>query len=430
MNPYDFTAPSVIRFGDGRASEAGMAVRAIGRHAWLLTGGGSFDAPGGPAETIMSSLEQAAVHCQWIGRVHGEPTVPVVADIVRGTRRLDAEDVVIVAVGGGAVIDTAKAVAAVALVPESDDVESSLRDRLEGIGRGMPTNPRAIRSRRPDQAGPRVVTDGPAADTAPEDVSVLPIVAIPTTAGTGAEATRNAVIGCPENRIKRSIRSPLLVPRAAIVDPSLTATCGRDVATWCGMDCLTQLIEGFITRFRRPIPRALVAQAFPDAMRGLQTVVAHAGQREVDESVRSARGALSHAALLSGLALANAGLGLAHGVAAALGGAFDVPHGLACAVMLPIAVQINRSACETDFAELERLMDPSSPGNDARAADRFVGRIESLCDQLAIPRRLSPLGIESSAIEWLARNSGGSSMRGNPVELTTGELADLLARVL
>lgn len=401
MDAYDFTAPPVIRFGDGRVVETGGVVRASGCRVWLLTGGDSFDAPVGPAAAILSSLDEAGLPWERIGRIRGEPTVSSVGGVVRETRRLDSAGAVILAVGGGAVIDAAKAVAAVALDAGQDDPEEVILDRLEGIGRGMP-----------------------------DDATVLPVVAVPTTAGTGAEATRNAVIGCPERRLKRSIRSPLLVPRGAIVDPALTATCARDVAAFCGLDCLTQLIESFVSRFRRPIPRALVRQALPGAVRGLPAVVAEAGRREVDETVREARAALAHGAFLSGLALANSGLGLAHGVAAALGGACGVPHGLACAVLLPIALRVNRKAVEADFAELERLVDEAAPRSDSLAADRFLARIDGLLAELGIPRRLSAIGVNSDQIGWLAHNSGGSSMRGNPVDLSTDDLLAVLTEAV
>jgi alcohol dehydrogenase class IV len=401
MDAYDFTAPPVIRFGSGRVVEAGAVVRASGCRAWLLTGGDSFDARGGPAAAIASSLEEAGVPWERIGRIRGEPTVSSVGAVVRETRRLDSAGAVVLAVGGGAVLDAAKAVAAVALDSGPQEPEELILDRLEGIGRGMP-----------------------------DDAPVLPVVAVPTTAGTGAEATRNAVIGCPERRLKRSIRSPLLVPRGAIVDPALTATCTRDVAAWCGLDCLTQLIESFVSRFRRPIPRALVRQALPGAVRGLPMVVAEAGRTQVEEPAHEARAAVAHAALVSGLALANSGLGMAHGVAAALGGACGVPHGLACAVLLPIAMRVNRAAVEADFAELERLVDAAAPRSDSLAADRFRERIESLCAELGVPRRLSAIGVAPEQIDWLARNSGGSSMRGNPVDLSTDHLLEVLTEAM
>jgi alcohol dehydrogenase class IV len=142
------------------------------------------------------------------------------------------------------------------------------------------------------------------------------------------------------------------------------------------------------------------------------------------------RAALSHAALLSGMALTNSGLGLAHGVAAALGIACGAPHGVACAVMLPAAMRVNREAARSDFALLERAVDSDASPNDASAADAFVDRIERLCLDAGVPRRLSELGVAADQLDWLAENSGGTSMRGNPVQLPAAELRVLLASML
>ena len=139
---------------------------------------------------------------------------------------------------------------------------------------------------------------------------------------------------------------------------------------------------------------------------------------------------MSHAALLSGIALANAGLGMAHGVAAALGIACGVSHGEACAVMLPASIRVNLKQAAGDYAALERLMGGNAPQDDLAAATRFLDRIERLCDAVGGPRRLSAVGVEPSMITWLAENSGGNSMRGNPVEMTAESLTPVLEAML
>ena len=246
---------------------------------------------------------------------------------------------------------------------------------------------------------------------------------LPPTAGTGAEATRNAVISCPRRGFKKSLRSPLMVPRAAIVDPDLGAGCDRRVTAAAGLDCVTQLVESFICRVRRPLPRALAIEALPRAVAALPRVVA-------DPSDRAARGAMAHAALLSGLALANSGLGMAHGVAAALGVECGTAHGVACGLLLPVAMAVNAPVAAADFARLERACDPSAPADDSRAAAAFVGRIDRLCAEVSaatgLPRRLSETGLARGRIGWLAANSGGSSMRGNPRELDPAALEAIL----
>lgn len=220
-----------------------------------------------------------------------------------------------------------------------------------------------------------------------------------------------------------------MVPRAAIVDPDLTASCDLSTVAASGLDCITQLIESFICRFKKPLPRALVLESLPRAVRALPRLLLEKPADDDRNDVKANRAALSHAALLSGMALTNSGLGLAHGVAAALGVACGVPHGIACAVMLPAAMRINREAARSDFALLERAVDPHAPPNDTAAADAFVERIERLCRESGVPQRLSELGVGEDQLDWLAENSGGASMRGNPVQLSTVELRGLLATI-
>ena len=406
---YDFFAPPLIRFGAGRIDEIGAAVGLLGRRAWIVGGTGSLERSGA-RQRIDASLSTAGIESRVVAQSTGEPTVDQLAAALAGLQHEDLDGVVVVAVGGGSTIDLAKALAALAtnmpFGPRTGiDLDTFVVDHLEGVGRGL-----AIRQ------------------------WPLPVVAVPTTAGTGAEATRNAVISCPRRRFKKSMRSPMMVPRAALVDPDLTASCDSSTIAASGLDCITQLIESFVCRFAKPLPRCLVLESLPRALHSLPRLLTPmpAGddpQRWTDSRAAD-RAALSHASLLSGLALTNSGLGLAHGVAAALGVACGTPHGVACAVMLPAALRINREAVREDFALLERAVDPSAPRDVATAADAFVQRIERLCLASGVPRRLSELGITADQIDWLADNSGGASMRGNPVQLATEDLRGLLAAML
>jgi len=410
---YDFAAPPLIRFGAGRIDEIGEVVGLWGRRAWIVGGGRSL-AASGARQRIDASLAAAGIDARLVATSTSEPTVEQVAKALAGLAHEDRDGVVVVAVGGGATIDLAKAIAAMATNMPADlrsrpDLESHLDtfvvDHLEGVGRGL-----AIRH------------------------WPLPVVAVPTTAGTGAEATRNAVISCPRRRFKKSMRSPMMVPRVALVDPDLTASCDPSTIAASGLDCITQLIESFVCRFAKPLPRCLVIESLPRALHALPRLLEHAAPGDDPQqwatSRAADRAALSHAALLSGLALANSGLGLAHGVAAALGIACGAPHGVACAVMLPAAMRVNREAAEPDFAALERAVAPDASSNDAAAADAFVNRIERLCLATGVPRRLSELGVATDQLDWLAENSGGASMRGNPVQLPAAELRRLLAAML
>ena len=195
--------------------------------------------------------------------------------------------------------------------------------------------------------------------------------------------------------------------------------CDRATTAAAGLDAITQLIEAFICRFARPVPRALVLEALPRALDALPRVLADSGDLE-------ARTALSHAAFVSGIALTNSGLGMAHGVAAALGVECGTPHGIACALMLPVALRVNAAAAVDDLARLERAVDPRADGTAGVLAAAFVERIEQLCRDAGVPQRLGDVGLAGDRLRWLAEHSGGASMRGNPVELDPARLLPIL----
>lgn len=387
---WDLVAPRRIVFGAGRIAEAGGIVAALGAEAWLVTGGTSAARSGGLA-ALERTLHAAGLAWRTVATSAGEPTVAQVAAAFAALPAAGRDRACVVALGGGATIDLAKALAALATNADPADPEAAVLDHLEGVGRGLAV------ARPP-----------------------LPVVAIPTTAGTGAEATRNAVISCPVRRFKRSMRSPLMVPHAAVVDPGLAASCDRRTTAASGLDCITQLVESFVCRVRRPLPRALVRDALPRALAALPRVLA-------DPADFAARAAMSHAALVSGVALTNSGLGLAHGVAAALGVECGTPHGEACALMLPVALRVNRDVAAADLAALEREVDAAAPAADAAAADAFLARIDRLCAAAGTPRRLRDVGLAADRLGWLAAASGGASMRGNPVQLDPPALEAVLA---
>ena len=393
---YDLALPPIVRFGVGRVAEIGAVVGLLGHRAWLVGGRRSLlDSPARPG--LEASLAVAGIEHRVIATTDGEPTVVQVATALAGVPSESHAGTVVVAVGGGAAIDLAKAVAALATNCDlaratAHDLEAVVTDHLEGVGT-------------------RSITRWP-----------LPVVAIPTTAGTGAEATRNAVISCPRRRFKKSMRSPLMVPRAVIIDPALGAGCERATTAAAGLDAITQLIESFICRFARPVPRALVLDALPRALEALPRLLA-------DPNDLQARAAMSHAAFVSGVALTNSGLGMAHGVAAALGIECGTPHGVACALMLPVALRVNAVAAVHDLAALHRAVDPAAAGDDGTCAAAFVGRIERLCREAGVPERLAEVGLARDRIAWLADNSGGASMRGNPVELDPARLRPILDAV-
>ncbi|HEY1065247.1 MAG TPA: iron-containing alcohol dehydrogenase, partial [Pirellulales bacterium] len=242
--------------------------------------------------------------------------------------------------------------------------------------------------------------------------------------GTGSEATKNSVISSREPAFKKSLRSDRMVPRVVLIDPYLTTFAPANVTAWSGLDAITQLIESFLSKKAAPIPQALALEGLAKAVPSLLPAIR-------DPQCRWARENLAHAAYLSGLALANSGLGLAHGVAAALGAVCGTPHGLACAVMLPVALRFNR---ETKLAELAKLapvvVGPREYSSNAEAADAVIEAVENLCRDARIPRSLSELGVKPSQLDALVEGSQGNSLSGNPRAISPSELRDLLEKLL
>jgi len=383
---YDFLAPQRIVFGWGRWREVGPLAAELGRRAWIVSGSRSLESAGVVAE-LHDTLREHGVEPLSLAISEGEPTVPVVDAAAARLRALGVHPGdMVVAIGGGSAIDLGKAIAALA----TNDQGTSVRDYLEGVGSGLK------------------LTAVP-----------LPLVAIPTTSGTGSEATKNAVISVTNPDVKKSLRADGLVPRLVVVDSELTKSLSPQVTAHTGMDAITQLIESYISRRAKPIPQALALQGLRLALPAMVEAVEHGGSRWARES-------MSHAALLSGMALANSGLGLAHGVAAALGVHCGVSHGLACAVMLPVALAANRNVAERQLAELARAAEVSSDEDDSLAAESLLVAIDAIGSRIGIPRRLGDVGVRADQIPTLVRDSRGNSMDGNPRTIDDAELTRLL----
>ena len=398
--PYDFFAPNRIVFGWGRRTEIGSLAKSLGSRAFVVSGSRTLEA-NGTIEELCRSMQSVGVTTE---RLATQTREPEVADVDAAVERLVSLGVrdsdCVVAIGGGSAIDLAKAVAALATNRHGD----SVKDFLEGVGRGLKIE--------------RVP---------------LPLLAMPTTAGTGTEATKNGVISSFDPPFKKSLRSDLMVPKIILVDPGLTLSLPRDITAHTGMDAITQLIESLISRRAKPIPRAL-------CWHGLELALPAMFELSRDLTNRAAREAMSHAALLSGIALANSGLGFAHGVAASLGVHAKVPHGLACAVMLPSALQLNRVVAKSNLALLGRqcsqwlrgvpgLPSFGGPGSDDLAVMHLLAVIRTLNERLGIPSRLSALGVTREQLPTLAKGSRGNSMDGNPCDVSDDELLAMLERV-
>ena len=400
LTPYDFLAPQRIVFGWGRRSELGTLAKSLGSRAFVVSGSRTLET-NGTLDELCRLLTSAGVTVE---RLATQTREPEVADVDAATARLrevgTREGDLLIAIGGGSAIDLAKAISAMA----TNTHGSGVQDFLEGVGRGLKID-------RPP----------------------LPLLAMPTTAGTGTEATKNAVISSYDPPFKKSLRSDLMIPKIVLVDPELTVCLPRDITAYTGMDAITQLIESLISRRAKPIPRALCWQ-------GLELALPAMFKLSGDLNHRASREAMSHAALLSGIALANSGLGFAHGVAASLGVHAKVPHGLACAVMLPSALSLNRDVAKADLAQLGRqccrwLRDEQGlppfdeQDSDDAAMKHFLGVIHTLNQRLGIPQRLSDLGVTREQLPALAKGSRGNSMDGNPCDVSDDELLAILERV-
>jgi alcohol dehydrogenase class IV len=236
---------------------------------------------------------------------------------------------------------------------------------------------------------------------------------VPTTAGTGAEVTKNAVVKMNEHGVKRSMRSPYLLAHAVIVDPSLTVSLPLRVTGTSGLDALTQLVESYVSRGSSPPVMSLVEGAFPLMLEALDRIWR-------DPQDLTQREKASYGALISGIALANAGLGAAHGFAAALGGSYDIPHGLACAVMLPHVLEAN---AEVIGQRIDKLM-----GDDG--VTRLADSVRRSLSAYDLPADLRSYHIPAESLADLAEKSSGSSMRGNPRDIGLSERCEILARVI
>ncbi len=388
---YDFVAPRQIVFGWGRRREVGRLARSLGRRAFLVCGSRTLVAEG-VLDEIAEALRAEGVAVINTETVSHEPEVDDVDRVATLVRKHGpSSGDLMLAVGGGAAADLAKAVAAMA----TNDESPTVKDYLEGVGRGL-----------------KIVKPP------------LPVIAMPTTAGTGAEATKNAVISSYDPPFKKRLRDERIMPQIALVDPELTVSLPPETTAASGMDAITQLFESFLSRKAQPIPQAL-------AMQGLKMAIAAMAQAVRDGKSREAREKMAHAALLSGMALANSGLGMAHGVAPALGVHCRVPHGAACALMLPVALRVNAPVRQAELARLSHLLFGKGPSTDPKdAVEVLIAEVRKLCDTVGVPRRLSDVGVQKDQIPAIVGSSRGSSMSGNPRELSDEELTQILEDAL
>jgi alcohol dehydrogenase class IV len=383
--PFEFATAARILFGPGSRRELAAIAKAFGQRALVVSGRSSER-----VDPLVARLAESGVTSVRVA-VPGEPTV---AD-ARGAAELARAErcQMVVAVGGGSAIDAGKAAAALA-ANGGDPL-----DYLEVVGAGRPL------------AHPSV-----------------PFIAVPTTSGSGAEVTRNAVLTVPESGVKASLRSPLMLAQAALVDPELTYDLPPAITASTGLDALAQLIEPYLSRKATALTDAFCRDGIRRAAGALVAACR-------DGADARAREDMALASLFGGLALANAGLGAVHGFAAAIGARFAAPHGAVCAALLPDTVRVNVRAMrgrDQRNPALERADEVGKwlTGHAGATWQDAVAWLERLRGDLGIATlgRYGVTAVQVASITEQARRS--SSMRSNPIDLTDAELADILTGAL
>ena len=381
----DFATAGRILFGAGKIKELPQIVEGFGNKAFIAR---SKSHPYVPE--LIGILNKAGIETtEFI--VQGEPNSSTIAEALKLTRANQCDFVV--SIGGGSVIDTGKAIAALL------SNQGELLDYLEVVGLGK-------KLAKPSK----------------------PFIAIPTTAGTGSEVTRNAVIAIPDKRVKVSMRSPFMLPDIALVDPELSYSMPPALTASTGMDAFVQVVEPYVSWLANPMVDMFCRDAIPRAAKYLLAAYK-------DGSSVEARNEMAWVSLMGGLSLANAKLGAVHGFAGPVGGMFHAAHGAICASVMAGVMRVNIQALrnrEPENIAIERYREISRwiTGNDKATLDDGINWIEDLCRELAIPS-LSSLGIEEKDFATIVEKSKrSSSMKGNPIALSEEELTEILERSL
>lgn len=388
MIPFSFAKIPALHFGPGKICLLPELISQQGnRRVLLVTGGRSLQASG-HLERILDLLTQADVHVDHIVCA-GEPSTQWVDENCDTYRNAHIDAVV--AIGGGSVIDGGKALSA--MLPH----QNSIFDHLEGVGKGLP------------HSGVK-----------------LPFIAVPTTSGTGSEVTKNAVISkVGDAGYKKSLRHDNLVPDVVLVDGELLVSCPADVTAACGLDAFTQLVEPYLSPTATPLTDAI-------AWSGLEAFNAHfldaCDAGAADPKVREG---MAYAALMSGIALANAGLGIVHGLASPLGGYFPIPHGVACGTLVAQSLKVNwrtlnerapDSPAIPKMVRLGRLLSGTDGNTDDWYGQICGELLDQWIDQLAIPR-LGHYGIQTAHLDKVL---DGTRNRNNPIPLEREEICSML----
>ena len=393
--PFSISRLPRILYGAGRINEVPALAAAYGQNALLITGKHSFcSTPRWPRFT--QALEERGMG--WHHFIVADEPSPTLVDEAVSHFRAEHVDVVI-ATGGGSVLDAAKAIAG--LLPYGN----SVMDHLEGVGKNIPYH-------------------GPS----------TPFIAIPTTAGPGSEATKNSVLSVQgHDGFKKSFRHECLIPEYAVVDPDLLESCPPELIAADGMDAFTQLLESYVSLKANPFIDALAWSGMEAVKQGL--FAAWSGREPV---ATPGRGAMAYAALVSGITLAQVGLGSVHGLASPLGAFFPIPHGVVCGTLVAVATEVNIQAMRArepnnpalaKYAQVGRLLSDQPDIDDTTAHTLLITQLAEWCYRLQLPR-LGTYGITIMDFPRTIANSRGSSMQTNPITLTDSEINAILAQRL
>lgn len=393
IDAFDIARLPRILFGDGRIKDLVSQIKVYGNNVLIITGAKSFQATS-HWQTLQQDLQTHHIRWEHI-TVSGEPSPRLVDQTVQNYQTHNIE--VVVGIGGGSVLDAAKAIAG--LLPHGN----SVMDHLEGVGKNLPY----------------------------QGLST-PFIAVPTTAGTGSEATKNAVLSeRGEKGFKKSFRHDALVPQVAIVDPDLLVSCPRDLLAADGMDAFTQLLEAYVSIKANPLTDALAFSGMTAFNEGFFLVWNN-------QFLADGYSQLAYASLLSGICLAQTGLGSVHGLASPLGAFFPCPHGVVCGTLVAEATAINIEALQArssedialiKYAQIGRLLADNETLSQKSALSLLVETLRTWTTQLKLPR-LSAFGVQTDDIDTIVANSRGGSMKTNPIVLTDDELRELVRRRL
>jgi alcohol dehydrogenase class IV len=389
VNTFTLSRIPQILFGPGSREELPAIINKFGHTVLIITGASSFKSSD-IGKKLLSKLENEKLEFYRV-RIIKEPSPSDVDEIVQEYIHKNIK--VVVAVGGGSALDTGKAVSA--MLPSGEN----LKDYLEGVGAKVHSGVK------------------------------LPFIAVPTTSGTGSEATNNAVISeIGERGFKKSLRHNNFVPDYAIVDPQLTISCPPEITAASGMDAFSQLLESYLSDRTSLFTDSL-------AIEGLRCIKASLLKAYADGKNLEARTDMAYAAMISGITLTNSGLGVVHGFASALGGYYDIPHGIACGTLMGIANRINvevliengdNPVALSKYASVGKIFSDVTGRDDRYYAGVLVDYIEGLIKTLKLPR-LGAFGIKTEQIDKLIN---ATSIKNNPALLDKEDLRDIiLARI-